>query len=123
MRARIIFCFSPRIRNLQHYPMYRESDAICNEVDEAPTEIKDVKFREHWECLSKEASEQLFEILNPRLVVDGHTHHGCRKIHGDDILEITIPSFSWRNKDNPSYLMVSLKKKLDDSISHNFVSQ
>ncbi|XP_043283959.1 metallophosphoesterase 1 [Venturia canescens] len=90
---------------LQHYPMYRESDAICNEVDEAPAEIKDVKFREHWECLSKEASEQLFEILNPRLVVDGHTHHGCRKVHGDDILEITIPSFSWRNKDNPSFLM------------------
>lgn len=90
---------------LQHYPMYRESDEICNELDQAPDEIKSIKFRERWECLSKEASEQLLDILNPRLVVNGHTHHGCRKIHRQDILEFTIPSFSWRNKDNPSLLL------------------
>ncbi|XP_063978966.1 metallophosphoesterase 1 [Diachasmimorpha longicaudata] len=90
---------------LQHYPMYRESDSLCSEPDEAPEEIKDIKFRERWECLSKEASKQLLDILNPRLVVDGHTHHGCRTMHGQDILEVTIPSFSWRNKNNPSFLM------------------
>lgn len=90
---------------LQHYPMYRESDEICNEPDQAPDEIKDIKFRERWECLSKEASEQLLDILNPRLVINGHTHHGCRRIHRKDILEFTIPSFSWRNKDNPSLLL------------------
>ncbi|XP_046425535.1 metallophosphoesterase 1 isoform X2 [Neodiprion fabricii] len=44
---------------LQHYPMYRESDEICHEVDEAPANIKSEKFRERWECLSKEASEQV----------------------------------------------------------------
>jgi len=43
----------------QHYPMYRESDEICNELDQAPNEIKAIKFRERWECLSKEASEQV----------------------------------------------------------------
>lgn len=90
---------------LQHYPMYRESDKICNELDQAPDEIKAIKFRERWECLSKEASEQLLDILNPRLVVAGHTHHGCRRIHRDDVLEFTISSFSWRNKVNPSLLM------------------
>ncbi|XP_011297903.1 metallophosphoesterase 1 [Fopius arisanus] len=90
---------------LQHYPMYRESDSLCSEPDQAPEEIKDIKFRERWECLSREASEQLLDILNPRLVVDGHTHHGCRKMHGEDTLEVTIPSFSWRNKNNPSFLM------------------
>ncbi|XP_076243466.1 per1-like protein PGAP5 [Calliopsis andreniformis] len=90
---------------LQHYPMYRESDEICNELDQAPDEIKNVKFRERWECLSKEASEQLLDILNPRLIIDGHTHHGCRKIHRENILEFTIPSFSWRNKNNPSLLL------------------
>lgn len=93
----------------QHYPMYRESDEMCNELDQAPDEIKDVKFRERWECLSKEASEQLLDILKPRLIVNGHTHHGCSKIHKDDILEITIPSFSWRNKDNPSFLLGAFK--------------
>ncbi|XP_024879784.1 metallophosphoesterase 1 isoform X4 [Temnothorax curvispinosus] len=90
---------------LQHYPMYRESDEMCNELDQAPQELKAIKFRERWECLSKEASEQLLDILNPRLIVDGHTHHGCRRIHRDDVLEFTIPSFSWRNKVNPSLLM------------------
>lgn len=43
--------------------MYRESDEICNEPDQAPDEIKDIKFRERWECLSKEASEQVHEIF------------------------------------------------------------
>ena len=87
--------------------MYRESDEICNELDQAPDEVKDIKFRERWECLSKEASEQLLDILNPRLIVNGHTHHGCRRIHRESIFEFTIPSFSWRNKDNPSLLLVS----------------
>lgn len=39
--------------------MYRESDEICNELDQAPDDIKGIKFRERWECLSKEASEQV----------------------------------------------------------------
>ncbi|XP_076632755.1 per1-like protein PGAP5 isoform X1 [Colletes latitarsis] len=90
---------------LQHYPMYRESDEICHETDQAPDEIKDIKFRERWECLSKEASEQLLDILNPRLIINGHTHHGCRRLHLGNIFEFTIPSFSWRNKDNPSVLL------------------
>ena len=112
--------------------MYRESDEICNELDQAPDEIKDIKFRERWECLSMEASEQvhkisyriviiielvnfykkkinlqLLDILNPRLIINGHTHHGCRRIHRKDMLEFTIPSFNWRNKNNPSLLLVS----------------
>ncbi|XP_029037616.1 metallophosphoesterase 1 isoform X1 [Osmia bicornis bicornis] len=90
---------------LQHYPMYRESDEVCNELDEAPEEVKSIKFRERWECLSKEASEQLLDILNPRLIINGHTHHGCRRMHRQDTMEFTIPSFSWRNKDNPSLLL------------------
>ncbi|XP_046481548.1 per1-like protein PGAP5 isoform X1 [Neodiprion pinetum] len=90
---------------LQHYPMYRESDEICHEVDEAPANIKSEKFRERWECLSKEASEQLLDIMEPRLIVNGHTHHGCRRIHRENILEFTVPSFSWRNKNNPSFLL------------------
>lgn len=43
--------------------MYRESDEICNELDQAPDDIKGIKFRERWECLSKEASEQVHLII------------------------------------------------------------
>ncbi|XP_057331064.1 metallophosphoesterase 1 [Microplitis mediator] len=90
---------------LQHFPMYRKSDSLCREPDRAPDEIIDLKFRERWDCISKESSEQLLELLNPRLIVDGHTHHGCKLMHGEDTLEVTIPSYSWRNKNNPSFLM------------------
>ncbi|XP_014259319.1 metallophosphoesterase 1 isoform X2 [Cimex lectularius] len=93
---------------LQHFPLYRESDEGCNEIDEAPEDEKRQKFRERWECLSKESSYMLLETLNPRLVITGHTHHGCRRYHdGYDTHEFTIPSFSWRNKDNPSFMLVT----------------
>lgn len=86
--------------------MYRESDEECSEPDEAPEDEKRHKFRERWECLSRESTEVLFEALNPRLVVTGHTHHGCSKYYKQyDAHEFTIPSFSWRNKDNPSYML------------------
>lgn len=42
--------------------MYRESDALCAEADQAPDDIKSIKFRERWECLSKEASEQVIKL-------------------------------------------------------------
>lgn len=89
---------------LQHFPMYRESDADCHEPDEAPVDQKTQKFRERWECLSKESSERLLELLQPRVIVTGHTHHGCHLVY-KDVHEYTIPSFSWRNKDNPSFML------------------
>lgn len=90
---------------LQHFPMYRESDAECSGPDQAPEDEKTQKFRERWECLSKESSEQLMDMLKPRLIVTGHTHHGCHRVHREDIHEWTLPSFSWRNKDNPSFIL------------------
>nr|CAD7394060.1 unnamed protein product [Timema cristinae] len=92
---------------LQHFPMYRESDADCHEPDQAPEDLKTQKFRERWECLSRESSEVLFDELKPRLIVTGHTHHGCNRIHRKDIHEWTISSFSWRNKDNPSFMLLA----------------
>ncbi|KDR23158.1 Metallophosphoesterase 1-like protein [Zootermopsis nevadensis] len=48
----------------------------------------------------------LLDILKPRLIVTGHTHHGCHRTHREDIHEWTLPSFSWRNKDNPSFMLL-----------------
>ena len=48
---------------LQHFPLYRESDIICDELDGAPDDVKGIKFRERWECLSKESSEQVLFII------------------------------------------------------------
>ncbi|CAH2004789.1 unnamed protein product [Acanthoscelides obtectus] len=93
---------------MQHYPLYRQSDADCNDFDAAPLPIKQERFRERWECLSQEATYQLLMQVKPRLALSGHTHHGCtRKLPIGEGIEVTIPSFSWRNKDNPNYLLVS----------------
>ncbi|XP_042229171.1 metallophosphoesterase 1-like isoform X2 [Homarus americanus] len=96
---------------LQHYPLFRESDAVCNEPDEAPADIKNIMFRERWECISKDSTEMLLELLSPRLVLSGHTHHGCHVKHmnqGSATHEYTIPSFSWRNKRNPTFSMLTV---------------
>lgn len=91
----------------QHFPLYRQSDSLCTDEDAAPLSIRGQVFRERWDCLSKEASQQLLDILNPRLVFAGHTHHGCTSELPNNGVEYTIPSFSWRNKDNPNYALVS----------------
>ncbi|KAL0275410.1 UNVERIFIED_CONTAM: hypothetical protein PYX00_003264 [Menopon gallinae] len=90
---------------LQHFPMYRESDAMCTDEDAAPAEIKNVTFRPKWDCLSRDASEKILDLLNPRLIFTGHTHHGCTVRHREDIVEHTLPSFNWRNKNNPTFIL------------------
>ncbi|XP_967729.2 metallophosphoesterase 1 [Tribolium castaneum] len=89
---------------MQHYPLYRKSDMECDDFDAAPDPIKRERFRETWECLSKEATTQLLNQIKPRLALSGHTHHGCtRPLPNGDGIEITLPSFSWRNKENPNF--------------------
>nr|XP_053641090.1 metallophosphoesterase 1-like isoform X1 [Cherax quadricarinatus] len=96
---------------LQHYPLFRDSDEVCNEPDEAPEDLKYIRFRERWECISKDSTELLLEELSPRLVLSGHTHHGCHIKHlnkGSEVHEYTIASFSWRNKKSPTFSMLSV---------------
>ncbi|KAF7281359.1 hypothetical protein GWI33_004842 [Rhynchophorus ferrugineus] len=89
---------------MQHYPLYRKSDIECFDFDAAPVREKEEIFRETWDCLSMEATYQILKQVKPRLAFSGHTHHGCtRNMPFGDGIEITIPSFSWRNKNNPNY--------------------
>eukprot|EP00095_Tigriopus_kingsejongensis_P010160 maker-scaffold575_size133042-snap-gene-0.36 protein:Tk10160 transcript:maker-scaffold575_size133042-snap-gene-0.36-mRNA-1 annotation:"metallophosphoesterase 1 isoform x1" len=89
---------------LQHFPLFRASDTHCQEIDEAPAQEKDKPFRERWDCLSREASQELLTVLKPRLILSGHTHHGCRTHHGN-VTEWSVSSFSWRNRNNPTFLL------------------
>jgi len=89
---------------LQHFPLYRTSDSVCQGVDSAPEEEKAVPFRPKWDCLSKSASIWLLEQLKPTAIFSGHTHHSCVYHHGN-ITEYSVPSFSWRNRDDPSYFL------------------
>lgn len=92
---------------LQHMPLYRQSEEVCAGPDSPPPWEKSVPNREKWECLSKESTNKLFKWLNPRIILDGHTHHGCYVLHGDQVPEWTVASFSWRNRNNPSFLLAT----------------
>lgn len=48
---------------LQHFPMYRKSDEICDEPDAAPESGKKELFRQKWDCLSEEASEMVLTLV------------------------------------------------------------
>lgn len=87
---------------LQHFPTYRTSDGECIESDAPVSE----KYRENWEVLSKDATSFIGRLLNPRVAFSGHSHHYCRINNSLGIEEFTIASFSWRNKRNPSFLLV-----------------
>jgi ethanolamine phosphate phosphodiesterase len=89
---------------LQHYPMYRESDRSCREHDSPTIDL----YRERWEVLSKESTDLIGELIEPRLAFSGHSHHFCHLTNRLRIEEYTVPSFNWRNKMNPSFLLVTL---------------
>ncbi len=102
--------FAERPILLQHYPLFRTSDAEClgEEDDYAPMEERAAKFRPGWECVSKESTEVLLETLRPRAVLSGHTHHGCRVFHESvQTPEWSVSSFSWRNRNNPTFLLAT----------------
>ncbi|KAK2496019.1 LOW QUALITY PROTEIN: hypothetical protein MC885_003395 [Smutsia gigantea] len=128
---------------LQHYPLYRRSDANCSGEDAAPPDEKDVPFKERYDVLSREASQKVILQwgrrrggqtrerglvgwplstdpvavswvlwwLQPRLVLSGHTHSACEMLHGAGVLELSVPSFSWRNRNNPSFIMGSMTSR------------
>ncbi|XP_066872195.1 metallophosphoesterase 1 isoform X12 [Kogia breviceps] len=90
---------------LQHFPLYRRNDANCSGDDAAPPDEKYTPFKERYDALSQEASRKLLWWLRPRLVLSGHTHSACEVLHGAGVLEVSVPSFSWRNRNNPSFIM------------------
>uniref|UniRef100_A0A668A0K9 Metallophosphoesterase 1 n=1 Tax=Myripristis murdjan TaxID=586833 RepID=A0A668A0K9_9TELE len=91
----------------QHYPLYRVSDAGCTGQDAAPPEERHLLFREKYDVLSKEASQRLLQWFKPRLILSGHTHSGCEVLHDNKYPEISVPSFNWRNRNNPSFILAS----------------
>jgi len=48
---------------------------------------------------------QLIAKLEPRLILDAHTHNFCETQY-NGTPEWTIASFSWRNRNNPSFILV-----------------
>jgi len=103
---------------LQHFPLFRKNDAECHSND--PDDLSERKekekpFRPQWDCLSEQSSKLLLEKIEPRLVLSGHTHHGCKNLHtlpnGRKVPEWSVASFSWRNRNNPVIVLATLTQK------------
>ncbi|GBP92748.1 Ras GTPase-activating-like protein IQGAP2 [Eumeta japonica] len=98
---------------MQHFPLFRDSDAVCTESDAPPIPERFKRFRLKIDALSPEATDYLIKKIKPRAVFGGHTHHGCVVHHNMekdqtfDFIEYSVPSFSWRNRPDPKYILVS----------------
>ncbi|XP_011901368.1 PREDICTED: metallophosphoesterase 1 isoform X4 [Cercocebus atys] len=73
----------------------------CGICSEAEAELIEVSHRLN-------CSRELLWWLQPRLVLSGHTHSACEVHHGGRVPELSVPSFSWRNRNNPSFIMGSI---------------
>ncbi|XP_045706339.1 metallophosphoesterase 1 isoform X3 [Phyllostomus hastatus] len=73
----------------------------CNICSEAEAELMEISHKLN-------CSRELLWWLQPRLVLSGHTHSACEVLHGAGIPELSVPSFSWRNRNNPSFIMGSM---------------
>ncbi|PNJ07384.1 metallophosphoesterase 1 isoform X5 [Pongo pygmaeus] len=71
---------------------------ICSE-----TEAELIEVSHRLNC-----SRELLRWFQPRLVLSGHTHSACEVHHGGRVPELSVPSFSWRNRNNPSFIMGSI---------------
>ncbi|XP_015794577.1 metallophosphoesterase 1 isoform X1 [Tetranychus urticae] len=94
---------------LQHFPLYRKNDDICHEIDSQKGKDRFHEFNPGLECLSPKVSEMLLNKFKPRLIFNGHIHSGCVVNHTKyDAEEWTVASFSWRNRQDPNFLLLSI---------------
>ncbi|CAI2321469.1 unnamed protein product [Caenorhabditis sp. 36 PRJEB53466] len=95
---------------LQHFPLFRTSDAECEKVDDQHEIDRAERYREQWETLSEQSTQKLISSLKPLAVFGGHTHKMCKKrwrrLDGPAFYEYTVNSFSWRNGDVPGIFLV-----------------
>ncbi|CAF3409193.1 unnamed protein product [Rotaria sp. Silwood1] len=105
---------------LSHFPLYRVSDANCSLWTQSSSS-KFVSHKQRYDVLSQEASENLLKKIKPRLVFTAHTHDFCYTEHTDmkdkKIPEWTVPSFSWRYRDDPSLMLLSITTN-NERVSH-----
>ncbi|XP_022083918.1 metallophosphoesterase 1-like [Acanthaster planci] len=95
---------------LQHFPLYRPTEAKCTGPDAPTLTQQQEKNKERYDVISKTASQQLLSWIQPRMILSGHAHHGCYVMHPGGVPELSVPSFSWRNRNNPSLIMATISK-------------
>jgi len=65
------------------------------------------------EVLQPETSRKLLQLIHPDLIFSGHTHTLCVKRHlyeNRSSIEVTVPTFSWRMRPDPSFATLGIDK-------------
>ncbi|XP_038076572.1 metallophosphoesterase 1-like [Patiria miniata] len=96
---------------LQHFPLYRPDETPCTGPDAPTLNQQRKKNTERFDVISKKASQQLLSWIQPRMILSGHAHHGCYVVHPGGVPELSVPSFSWRNRNNPSLILATISKE------------
>lgn len=89
---------------LQHFPLYRKNETMCIGEDGPSKHLQDIENKESWDVLSEESTDFILQMINPAFVLSGHAHHGCF-VNRKGTWELSVPSFSWRNINNPSIVL------------------
>ncbi|CAF0903293.1 unnamed protein product [Adineta ricciae] len=111
---------------LSHFPLYRKSAMNCSQppLRSFKSLSEDPPLRERLDVLSQDATEHLLHVIKPRLAFSGHTHTYCYTEHhttsGKVVPEWTIPSFSWQNRDDPSFMFLSITTN-NQRVSHCYL--
>lgn len=127
---------------LTHLPLYRADESVCDSIDIpkcAPWHeveggcaslFESVKssrlhslthYRSMMDMLSINTSRYLLSALNPSLVLSAHAHRFCNRVLEDGTREVTVSTFTWRNRDDPSFLLIYFYKDGTHDIQQCFL--
>uniref|UniRef100_A0A0V0J734 Metallophosphoesterase 1 n=1 Tax=Schistocephalus solidus TaxID=70667 RepID=A0A0V0J734_SCHSO len=104
---------------LQHFPLYRPDETVCEggHPDSMPSAYRNEPFAPKNDCLTDSTSKRLLQAIQPRLVLDGHSHYGCQRRHeipgsNGKLLaeEWTVPAFTWYDSARPGFLLLHISQ-------------
>ncbi|KAK3259653.1 hypothetical protein CYMTET_31359 [Cymbomonas tetramitiformis] len=108
---------------LLHLPLHRpsgelrclrEDTPLCTPWHEPSSCSAESSLTDRRDMLPSEVSQDLLDRLHPRLVLSAHTHRQCDSLHpvkqGIPVSEITISTFSWRNRGDPSMMLIAFHR-------------
>lgn len=109
---------------LTHMPLHRASDKKCDagqadQVDDSKYGYRD-EYIDGDDVLSGQVTRALLEAAVPRLVLSGHTHRHCRSPANRSSdprrpEEVTVSTLSWRNRDDPSFVLLTASARIPDA--------
>ncbi|KAJ8771612.1 hypothetical protein K2173_026789 [Erythroxylum novogranatense] len=109
---------------LLHLPLHHFTNNTCQEIisKKAPKnlfehgseakdkrEFTDTGPYELSHTIPPNATEYIFQALKPRIVFSAHTHKFCDRTHSDGTREVTVPTMTWKVRDDPGFVVATFR--------------